>query len=1443
MTRDQEKKSDWAAKTALLALILLYTVALFLAAPYVRGDVDANFTQPYSATSHNVSFSNTLNAERAQFHPKGNLWAAFDDNGNDVNLFDATPEPGLPQLSMGPFDCATWGDTPATGEGYRTSGSWTTRSRTWYPHMIRWNADNSSTWANLTWTGNRDVIVMRLDITSTIADEDFALSFRTNNALPNDGTAYNETDRGYGYGILNTSFSVNSTSPCDEQENKSYNYLLIHSPAFNTTNASATFGANSISDTYVAWNPDPGLKLALRLTVVLIESETYRRNQTLADEWLRNTTGDNASSNASFEAMLNKTAQEYDDYAGAFFWPNLTGPALETYYADIWAYWALQFQPPRYGAGVKFGGNHTHYMTKDSDGITTTSEGQTVLDTALADLAVLMNLNASRTGNLTLPVQIIQDHLTIWNTTQTSNTTKWPSYLSLVTTGSTSTSQPVGVTEAVNWALNQRLRNDTVRLGGLYNASKAGWYAWRTTFDGEGGDNKYTITDGGTIGRENQDTTPEVDSNITGVPEAGGYAALAAYYLNQTAPLASDAAGSYMQNYTDEYAQIAEVLANQFYQPINYSRGLFGYAGITSANRTSNFTGNASSPAISPSQAIILWTGIPNESTRYQVLNLVNSSLFRDPANGTGPTSIPSTHERYDADGANNKEYDGPTAMRDVAVACVATRAVNDTRWWLSLRALYGSYRSQNQFAGETVASDDGLTSGIASTYDAPISAPGVAATLCLYGNQSVLAQNFTAARQAGQTPPFTANVSINPQLLDRSNQAFCDWNYTDYDDDPQNATNITWYVNNTVIKTEAYVNNADSLPNLSASFFAKTDIVTCSVRVKDIYLNATDYVNSTSLTVENAAPNLTGAAISPTTVRKADILSCAVNQSDPDGDSLTTYYRWWNVGNNTVAQALSTNDTFQCDLSTECKKASNLTCEAFANDTANWTARNASRIIANTAPVANSVTISPPQPNASDALTCNFTYTDADNDAQNYTHLRWYVNGTAATGNISQGSTFNATLNGSGIYTGATWTCEIIVQDATNGSNSTTANSSSVTIGGSGPSVTAFDDGGTTDVGSNVSLNWTWASGAGSGPFTHTVCNSSSFAGTGCGDTLLCRLEDNASPSVCNWTANATFRTNTTAYLLVQDGSQVNSTAATNVFVINHAPNSSNVTMHVNSTNSINTYNCTLTGTNDTDADSFTLYYAFSTADGTALQAESTTSTYAAAAGNATHGDAVTCRARASDTRLWGPRLNTTNHTRAGPATSGGSAALSPSTITMPLINTSGITTVNLSLRDPLNVVYSGLAMTYAGGTTWTYTFTPSQIGTWTIVSALVTQDDTFGYTYLGDGATFTVTTPGLVSGGGGGGGGVPLPIVTFVQGENQTVYVAPPVCGDNLCQDDESATTCWRDCKVNIDTLITCLWQEDQPCNWKQEWFATTAIGLVVIIGLGAIYFYEIK
>lgn len=704
-------------------------------------------------------------------------------------------------------------------------------------------------------------------------------------------------------------------------------------------------------------------------------------------------------------------------------------------------------------------------------------------------------------------------------------------------------------------------------------------------------------------------------------------------------------------------------------------------------------------------------------------------------------------------------------------------------------------------------------------------------------GNCNVSLLNTTPT--ANNLPVISA-VTIAPNPLTRNDSANCSWTYTDADGDAQGAHLIYWYVNASLVTSQNYTGANVSL---ASTFYARGDTTYCSVRGNDTEELSTGFVNGSRL-VDNSPPYLTSLTLTPASPTKASTLTCAAIGTDADADNLTAVYTFIDSDNTTRLQENSTNATFECGNSASCTRGDNITCRAQLYDGTESGTENSSLVnttiqILNTAPTTPLPTILPPQPNATTSnLTCNYTYADLDSDSRNATYLAWYRNGTN-TSNHSQGLNANLTLNGSGYFNASdTWQCELIVQDAVGG-NSTVVNSTPVTIGSSAPSVTIFDDGGLTDVDSNLSLNWTWALGSGSGPFTHTVCNSSSFVAAGCGDTLLCRLEDNTSPSVCNWTANATFRTNTTAYLLLQDGSSTNSSLASNVFTINHRPNSSNVSLHVNTSNNINTYNCTLTGSNDSDSDALTLYYAFSTADGTALQAESATSTYSAAAGNATHGDAVTCRARASDGRLYGPHLNTSNHSRINPPSISAGSFGENTTFTVIVTNVSGAEAVNLTLTDPINQLIQNLPLTYVSGTTWRYSFQPSTLGTWTVTRLTLTQTDTFGYTYLGSGDTFTVSTASTASTGGTGGGGGSTPPLPQIQAiPPSPLLQATAACGNRVCEAGESALgACRQDCPVDLDTLFACLWTNKKPCNWEEDWFAALITYVVLGIGLFAL------
>jgi hypothetical protein len=66
---------------------------------------------------------------------------------------------------------------------------------------------------------------------------------------------------------------------------------------------------------------------------------------------------------------------------------------------------------------------------------------------------------------------------------------------------------------------------------------------------------------------------------------------------------------------------------------------------------------------------------------------------------------------------------------------------------------------------------------------------------------------------------------------------------------------------------------------------------------------------------------------------------------------------------------------------------------------------------------------------------------------------------------------------------------------------------------------------------------------------------------------------------------------------------------------------------------------------------------------------------------------------------------------------------------------------------------------------------------------------------------------------------------------------------CGDQVCQSSENPANCWQDCKVNYDTLVTCIWDKEKECNWSQNWFPMTILLILAVTGIISIYVYQIR
>ncbi|MFH1631134.1 MAG: PGF-pre-PGF domain-containing protein [Candidatus Aenigmatarchaeota archaeon] len=78
----------------------------------------------------------------------------------------------------------------------------------------------------------------------------------------------------------------------------------------------------------------------------------------------------------------------------------------------------------------------------------------------------------------------------------------------------------------------------------------------------------------------------------------------------------------------------------------------------------------------------------------------------------------------------------------------------------------------------------------------------------------------------------------------------------------------------------------------------------------------------------------------------------------------------------------------------------------------------------ANNAPVATDVVISPSEPDINSDLTCTYTFTDADSDAESGSTFKWYKNGIEQSGLDTKAISYEKTL------AGEAWKCEVTPKD-----------------------------------------------------------------------------------------------------------------------------------------------------------------------------------------------------------------------------------------------------------------------------------------------------------------------------------------------------------------------------------------------------------------------------
>jgi len=250
---------------------------------------------------------------------------------------------------------------------------------------------------------------------------------------------------------------------------------------------------------------------------------------------------------------------------------------------------------------------------------------------------------------------------------------------------------------------------------------------------------------------------------------------------------------------------------------------------------------------------------------------------------------------------------------------------------------------------------------------------------------------------------PVIASVALDPDPAAEGDTLTCTADTaTDADSDTVTTT-LAWTVNGS--------NLSHSDDTLDDSNWARDDEVVCTATPDDGTDSGTT-VSSATVTIANAAPTLTGVTITPSEPQLGDTLTCTADGfSDLDGDSDQSTFEWTISG-----VSVGTSDTLTSGFSS----GDLVTCTVTPSDgTDEGTPDSDSVAVDNTAPVLDSVTLTPDPAYAEDSFTCTpGTATDADGHSVSYTYA-WSVSGsdpgltdaTLASGNFDKGDAVTCTV------------------------------------------------------------------------------------------------------------------------------------------------------------------------------------------------------------------------------------------------------------------------------------------------------------------------------------------------------------------------------------------------------------------------------------------------
>lgn len=345
-------------------------------------------------------------------------------------------------------------------------------------------------------------------------------------------------------------------------------------------------------------------------------------------------------------------------------------------------------------------------------------------------------------------------------------------------------------------------------------------------------------------------------------------------------------------------------------------------------------------------------------------------------------------------------------------------------------------------------------------------------------------------------TAPSVSAISIsNSSINNATSSISCDYTYTDLDTDPD-SSNVTWYEMDSLV----YTGSSYSGPFLGG------DQLHCEVEAYDGTVSG-NTIDSSVVVVGNTIPEVQNVQINESNIVYGTDLSCSYNFIDPDLNGDNSTYAW-KVNNSTEG----TDPTFTANSFVQ---GDTVTCEITPNDGVGGigTPVADSVIVGNTKPTVTDVAIDPSVAVTTTELTCDYTYDDVDNQADQST-IVWTVaanqggNGVVA----GNGSTLDATAFSRDEWVKCAVTSNDGLEDGTTDSNEIQIQNTPPTVTNTAVSPTTISAGTTTltcdyvyddDDNDNDLSNYSWY--LNNALLGSSVTFTRAFIG---GDTIYCMVQ-----------------------------------------------------------------------------------------------------------------------------------------------------------------------------------------------------------------------------------------------------------------------------------------------------------------------------------------------